>query len=959
MRPLQSIRPGAAGTGGDVAGKKDASSSMDAKDRIAAGSKSTPSPVPSIESRTTAAEGNGDRPWHALTADQALAALDTTRNGLSASEAIDRAGRFGPNRLPPPPSRSAWSRFLAQFHNVLIYVLVAAGLITLLLGHFVDSGVIFAVVVINALIGFVQEGKAEKALDAVKKMLSPQALVTRDGEKITLPAESLVPGDLVHVQSGDRVPADVRLLTARNLRVDEAILTGESLPAEKSIEIAAEDAALGDRHCMAYSGTFVTSGQGAGVVVETGIRTEIGRISELIAGVQVLTTPLIRKLAVFSRWLTGAILALASLTFVFGWFVRNYPASEMFLAAVGLAVAAIPEGLPAIITITLAVGVQRMARANAIIRRLPAVETLGSVTVICSDKTGTLTRNEMTLQSVVLASGTISVSGVGYEPYGGFSCDGTDLEPEAESALEELLRAGLLCNDASVRKKDGGWFVDGDPTEGALIVAAMKAGLDGRFVSEQFPRTDVIPFESEHRFMATLHHDHQGSAFAYIKGAPEVLLPRCSRARHAGGNVAMEPDYWNEKLETLTGMGQRPLAVAVKPLAPGSQAMTFEDVSSDLVLIGLVGIIDPPREEAVRAVERCHQAGIRVKMITGDHAGTAKAIAARMGIGSGKSVCTGDELARLDDENLENAAQEMDVFARTSPEHKLKLVSALQDRQEIVVMTGDGVNDAPALKRANVGVAMGIKGTEAAKEAAEMVLADDNFVSIAHAVEEGRTVFDNIKKAILFILPTNGGEALTIMAAVMLGRVLPVTAPQILWVNMVTAVTLALALAFEPAESNVMRRPPRKPGEPILSAFLWWRISMVSIIMVAVTFGLFIWEREHGASIETARTVAVNALVMLEIFYLFTTRHLKAGVLSREGLLGNRYVLISISAVLLLQMMYTYSPPMQLFFQSEGLSVESWMRIVLLSSAVLFIVELDKFVYRKRQENALPLDAES
>ncbi len=904
------------------------------------------------------AQSGGNRPWHALTVDEVLSALGTSRKGLSEAEAVDRVGRFGFNRLPPPPSRSAWNRLLGQFHNVLIYVLLGAGVITLFLGHWIDSGVIFAVVVINALIGFVQEGKAERALEAVKKMLSPQAMVTRGGKRITLPAETLVPGDLVHVQSGDRVPADLRLINGRNLRIDEAILTGESVPAEKSIEVTLKGAQLGDRRSMAYSGTFVTSGQGAGIVVETGKRTEIGRISELLAGVQLLTTPLIQKLAVFSRWLTGAILTLASVTFVFGSFVRDYPASEMFLAAVGLAVAAIPEGLPAIITITLAVGVQRMARANAIIRRLPAVETLGSVTVICSDKTGTLTRNEMTLQSVVLKSGTISVSGVGYEPYGGFSRNGDDPGPEEESALEELLRAGMLCNDCSMRQKDGVWLVDGDPTEGALVVAGMKAGLESHFISEQFPRTDVIPFESEHRFMVTLHHDHEGAAFAYLKGAPEVLLPRCSRARHACQDAPMDPDYWRHALEKLTGMGHRPLAIATKSLTPGSQAMTFDDVKSDLVLLGLVGIIDPPRVEAIQAVERCHQAGIRVKMITGDHAGTAQAIAARMGIGSGKPVCTGDQLGRLDHERLRNAARDMDVFARTSPEHKLRLVSALQEQNEIVVMTGDGVNDAPALKRANVGVAMGIKGTEAAKEAAEMVLADDNFVSIARAVEEGRTVFDNIKKAILFILPTNGGEALTIMAAVLLGRVLPVTAPQILWVNMVTAVTLALALAFEPAESDVMRRPPRKPAEPILSAFLWWRISMVSIVMVAVTFGLFIWERESGASIETARTVAVNALVMLEIFYLFTTRHLKANVLDREGLLGNRYLLLSIAVVLVLQIMYTYAPPMQLFFRSEGIGVESWIRIILLSSTVLFIVELDKFSYRKRRQKVIKLRAE-
>ncbi|MDH3411551.1 MAG: cation-transporting P-type ATPase [Gammaproteobacteria bacterium] len=891
----------------------------------------------------------GARNWHALAVDDVFIALNTSRKGLSETDAAERAARYGLNQLPPPQIRSGWQRLLAQFHNVLIYVLLSAGLVTLSLGHWIDSGVIFAVVIINALIGFAQEGKAEKALDAVKKMLSPQAIVSRDARRLTVAAETLVPGDLVHLQSGDRVPADLRLIGARNLHIDEAILTGESVPASKSIEAAAEEAQLADRGSMAYSGTFVTSGQGAGVVVETGKRSEIGRISQLLARVQPLTTPLIRKLSVFSRWLTGAILALASLTFLFGTMVRSYPASEMFLAAVGLAVAAIPEGLPAIITITLAVGVQRMARANAIIRRLPAVETLGSVTVICSDKTGTLTRNEMTLQSVVLKGGTISVSGVGYEPHGGFSRNGDDLESDEESALEQLLRAGMLCNDSSVRKKDDGWSVHGDPTEGALLVAGMKAGLQGDFICEQFPRTDIIPFESEHRFMATLHHDHEGNSFVYIKGAPEALLPRCSRERQSQGSAPFDPDYWQEKLEELTGMGQRPLAIATKSLSPGSQAMTFEDVEADLELLGLVGIIDPPRDEAIRAVERCCHAGIRVKMITGDHIGTARAIAKRMGIGNGSRACNGEELSRLDAGAFADAARDIDVFARTSPEHKLKLVKALQEQNEVVAMTGDGVNDAPALKRADVGVAMGIKGTEAAKEAAEMVLADDNFASIARAVEEGRTVFDNIKKAMLFILPTNGGEAMIIMAAVLLGRVLPVTAPQILWVNMVTAVTLALALAFEPAETDVMGRPPRKPAEPILTAFMWWRISMVSIVMVAVTFGLFIWEREHGASIESARTVAVNALVVLEIFYLFTTRHLKTGVLNREGLLGNRYVLISIAAVVLLQVIYTYAPPMQTFFRSESIGIESWIRIILLSSLVLFIVELDKYSYRRRQ----------
>ena len=891
----------------------------------------------------------GTRPWHALPVDKVLNALGTSHKGLTGAEAAERAARYGLNQLPPPRARSGLERLLIQFHNVLIYVLLCAGLITLSLGHLVDAAVIFAVVIINALIGFAQEGKAEKALDAVRKMLSPQAIATRDGRRITLPAETLVPGDLVHLQSGDRVPADLRLVSARNLHVDEAILTGESVPADKSIEVAPDEAQLANRRTMAYSGTFVTSGQGSGIAVGTGKHTEIGRISELLAGVQPLTTPLIRKLAVFSRWLTIAILALASLTFLFGIFARGYPANEMFLAAVGLAVAAIPEGLPAIITITLAVGVQRMARANAIIRRLPAVETLGAVTVICSDKTGTLTRNEMTLQSVVLRDAMISVSGIGYAPHGGFSSHGKDIGPSEAPALEELLRAGMLCNDAGIRERDGGWSVVGDPTEGALIAAGMKAGIEAHLISEQFPRVDVIPFESEHRFMATLHHDHEGNSFVVIKGAPEILLPRCSGQRTSGGSASFEADFWHGKLEQLTGTGHRSLAIAVKPLARGSLSMTFEDVKSGFELLGLVGLIDPPRDEAIRAVAQCRRAGIRVKMITGDHAGTARAIAERMGIGISKPACNGDQLSRFDDDTFRGIARDVDVFARTSPEHKLRLVSALQEHGEVVAMTGDGVNDAPALKRADVGVAMGVKGTEAAKEAAEMVLADDNFASIARAVEEGRTVYDNIRKAILFILPTNGGEAMTIMAAVLMGRSLPVTAPQILWVNMVTAVTLALALAFEPPEPDVMRRPPRKPAEPILSVFMCWRIGMVSLVMVAVTFGLFLWERENGASIGAARTVAVNALVTLEIFYLVTTRHMKAGVLNREGLFGNRYVLISIAAVLLLQIIYTYAPPMHALFRSEAIGIESWLRIVVLSSFVLFIVEFDKFSYRKRQ----------
>ena len=864
-----------------------------------------------------------------------------------------RLERDGPNRLPPPPPRSPWARLLAQFHNVLIYVLLGAGLVTSALGHWIDAGVILGVVVINAVIGFLQEGKAERAMEAIRNMLSPQALASRDRSRMSLPADELVPGDIVHLQSGDRVPADLRLIWTHDLRIDEAILTGESVPVVKAVEAVAESAVLGDRRSMAYSGTLVTFGQATGVVAGTGRNTEIGRISDLLAKVEPLTTPLLRQLAAFGRWLTIVIVAVASLAFGFGILVRDYSASEMFLAAVALAVAAIPEGLPAIITITLAVGVQRMARRNAIVRRLPAVETLGSVTVICADKTGTLTRNEMTVQSVCLASGPVEVSGSGYAPRGGFLRSGAEVRPEEDAGVSELARVAMLCNDASVRQTEAGWRVDGDPTEGALIVLGMKAGFDPQSLSEQLPRTDVIPFESEHRFMATLHHDHQGHTVVYVKGAPEVLLPRCTAVRNPCGDVPIQVSEWMARVESIAGSGQRTLAIAVKPMRVGQTVITFDDVADGLCLLGIVGIIDPPREEAIEAVGRCRAAGIRVKMITGDHAATARAVAQRIGLAEPVRVYTGAELDGLEPQSFDTIAAAVNVFARVSPEHKLKLVTALQAHAEVVAMTGDGVNDAPALKRADVGVAMGVKGTEAAKEAAEMVLADDNFATIAHAVEEGRTVYDNIKKAMLFILPTNGGEALTILAAIMLGRVLPVTAAQILWVNMVTAVTLALALAFEPPEDDVMRRPPRAPREPMLTPFLWWRIGLVSVVMVAVTFGLFLWERDRGESVESARTVAVNALVMLEVFYLFTTRFLNRAVLNREGLFGSRRVWVSIAAVVCLQLAFTYAPSMATFFQTQPIGAGAWLRILALSSLVLFAVELEKWLIRRFREKTL------
>ncbi len=889
------------------------------------------------------------QPWHGQDSDAVLQSLASSAAGLSQPDAEQRLRKTGPNRLRPAQRQSPLTRLLNQFRNLLIYVLLGAGLVTALLGHGIDSGVIFGVVIINAIIGFIQEGKAEKALDAIRHLLSQQAMVKRDGKFISLAAEQLVPGDVVLLQSGDKVPADLRLFKSRELRIEEAMLTGESVPVEKTTQAVAIEASLGDRRCLAFSGTLVTYGQGQGVVVATGDNTEIGRISGLLRQVQTLTTPLLRQMNTFARWLTIAIGVIASVTFAYGVLLQDYTVAEMFLAAVGLAVAGIPEGLPAIMTITLAIGVQRMAAKHAIIRRLPAVETLGSVTVICSDKTGTLTRNEMTVQSIATSTGICEVSGSGYDPHGAFSLEDLEITPQSLPVLQQLAEAALLCNDASLSRVDGQWRIQGDPTEGALVTLAHKAGLEPGASHNQYPRTDAIPFESEHRFMATLHHDHSGHGFIYLKGAPERVLEMCHRQRMQGEDLAINRDYWESCLHSLASRGQRLLAIAFKPAAAGQQTLRFSDVDTGLTLLGVVGIIDPPRTEATRAVQACQSAGIKVKMITGDHAITARAIGAQMGIGDGVTVVNGTELDGYDPQQLQAAVQRSDIFARVSPEQKLQLVTALQSSGEVVAMTGDGVNDAPALKRADVGVAMGMKGTEVAKESAEMVLTDDNFASIAQAVEEGRTVYDNLKKSILFVLPTNGGEALTIIAAIAMGRMLPITAAQILWVNMITAVTLALTLAFEPAERNVMQRPPRDPKEPLLSGFLIWRITFVSLILVSGTFGLFLWERGQGASIELARTVAVNTLVMFEVFYLFSARFLLAPALTREGLFGNRYVLYAIAVLLLFQLGFTYLAPMQTLFATTALSAEAWLRIVLVASSVLILVELEKLWLRRHQ----------
>ncbi|PKO54101.1 MAG: carbonate dehydratase [Betaproteobacteria bacterium HGW-Betaproteobacteria-2] len=881
--------------------------------------------------------------WHALSAEETLQRQNSRIEGLSHEESRTRLDLHGENSLPDSKRRPSWLSFLLQFHNPLIYVLLAAGITTLLIENYIDAGVIFGVVLINALIGFIQEGKAEKALEAVRSMLASRAMVMRGGERHNIDAQHLVPGDVVLLESGDKIPADLRLIRVKNLHVTEAVLTGESVPVKKHTEMVAPSASIGDRGSMAYSGTQVAFGQAHGIVVATGTQTEIGRIGSMVGDIQTLSTPLTRRLDQFARRITVFILAVSLITFIYGHYFTDMSGVDIFIAVIGLAVAAIPEGLPAIVTIVLAIGTRIMARNRAIIRRLPAVETLGSVTVICSDKTGTLTRNEMTTVRLMLPTDTISVSGTGYAPDGGFHLNETAINPETHEPLLALARCALLCNDAHLKHDEAGeWNLVGDPTEGALLTFAIKAGLDPVDTGKQFPRQDDIPFESEHRYMATLHHNHEKGVFLLLKGAPERVLELCSS--EAGGKPFNNKD-WQARIEEAAEAGERVLALATRKMPADTTAISTNDITADFELLGMVGLIDPPREEAIAAVAECQQAGIRVKMITGDHAITAAAIGRQLGLLADNPL-TGEVIETLSDEELKKRAMSTDVIARASPEHKLRLVAALQSMGHLVAMTGDGVNDAPALKAADIGVAMGQKGTDAAREASDLVLTDDNFATIAKAVREGRVVFDNIKKSLIFILPTNGGQAGVIMIAIFGGLALPVTAGQILWVNMVTAVTLALALAFEPAEKGVMHHVPRPPGQPLITRPLAMRVLFVSLLMVAVTFIMFEWEQARGSSIEMSRTAAVNMLVVGEMFYLFHARHFTASAFSFETLTGNRMALLVTGILILLQLAFTYAAPMQHLFRSTPLELLSWLMILGLGALLFLAIEAEKAIWR-------------
>ncbi|HBA71610.1 MAG: carbonate dehydratase [Geobacteraceae bacterium GWC2_55_20] len=892
-----------------------------------------------------------EKQWHHQPETEVIEAFETAlTTGLDATEAGVRTEQFGPNAITQKKGKSALTLFLLQFHQPLVYILLAATAVTSLLQEWIDAGVIFGVVLVNAVIGFVQEAKAVKAIEALSQSLTTTASVIRGGERRQIPATELVPGDIVLLQSGDKVPADLRLISSRELQIDESTLTGESVPVQKQSGQQPEDTLLADRLNMAYSSTLVTYGIATGVVVATGNRTEIGRINELIASANILATPLTKKIARFSGLLLYVILGLAAITFAVGM-LRGESWLNMFMAIVALAVGAIPEGLPAAVTITLAIGVSKMARRNAIIRKLPAVETLGSTTIICSDKTGTLTQNQMTVQELFAGDDSFLVSGIGYEPVGEITSSNERIEPSEHHALYECLTAGMLCNDSALLEVDGEWRVEGDPTEAALVVAARKGGLERELMTAALPRLDAIPFESQYQYMATEHGSTERRVI-YLKGSVESVLERCSHALSMSGELTpLAPADCHLAAAEMAGKGLRVLAFARMERENSTAELGHDDVAAGMTFLGLQGMIDPPRPEAVAAVRVCQGAGIEVKMITGDHVITATAIARQIGLIGGTGdpdrlmALNGRDIEALSDEELITVARKNAVFARVAPEQKLRLVVALQATGNVVAMTGDGVNDAPALRQADIGVAMGITGTEVAKEAADMLLTDDNFSSIEAAVEEGRGVYDNLVKFITWTLPTNLGEGLVILAAVFAGVQLPITPVQILWINMTTAVLLGLMLAFEPKEPGIMNRPPLDPHQPLLTKELIMRICLVGFMLLVGSFGIFEWELQRGSSLEAARTCATNIFVSGEMFYLFNCRSLRH-TMFRIGLFSNRWVLGGVGLMVLLQLFFTYLPVMNTAFGSQPIGLREWGLIIGASCIIYIVIEVEKWLRR-------------
>ncbi|EXJ23052.1 putative cation-transporting P-type ATPase [Alkalibacterium sp. AK22] len=874
-----------------------------------------------------------DTLWFHLSREESIEKLQTQANtGLSTAEARRRLGSYGLNELPKKELTPKWVKFFSHFNDILIYILLVAAIVTLILGHYVDTVVILLVAVVNALIGYVQENKAEKALEGIRQLLSLQATVIRNGSREEIASTEVVPGDIVLLKAGDKIPADIRLIQADHLKVEESPLTGESTSVEKQTASLPEDTVLADRVNMAYSGTAVSSGSGIGVVVSTGEETEIGQINRSMSEVQGMKTPLLKQIETFGKIISVVILALAVLLFAFGLLFHDYQWGELLLAVIGLTVAAIPEGLPAILTIILALGVQTMADKKAIMRTLPSVETLGAVTVICSDKTGTLTKNEMTVRSVMTRKHYYTVSGIGYAPQGSISCKEREVELSAHKELKELLLAMRSVNDSDILQTDGHWLVRGDPTEGCLITLAEKASEP----VESLELIAKIPFDSEYKYMAGLV-EVDGKKKIYIKGAPDRLFDMAGL--HP---TSHDRQYWEEQMSRQSRKGERVLAAAVKDVENDRMNIDHEDVSHGLTILGLTGIIDPPRENVIDAIATCKRAGIQVKMITGDHKETALVIARQLGITDHDDVIEGRELDQMTGEELKEAVLASDVFARTSPANKLQLVEALQAHGHISAMTGDGVNDAPALKRADIGVAMGIKGTEVAKEASEMVLADDNFSTIINAVREGRRVYDNLKKTILFILPTNGAEAFLVLSALLLGLEMPLTPVQILYVNMVTAVTVALALAFEPLEEGTMDRPPRKPTEQLLSRYYVFRILFVSLLIG----GSIIWM--NGAlqatySIEHVNTVTLHSIVFAQLFHLFNVRNERHFSLNRH-FFENKAAFAASALLVVFQLTVTYVPFLTRAIGLYPIEAMYWIFPVAIGIMVFIVVEIEKYV---------------
>ncbi|MBW4517860.1 MAG: HAD-IC family P-type ATPase [Timaviella obliquedivisa GSE-PSE-MK23-08B] len=862
-------------------------------------------------------------PWHHLSIEKASQLLESDSNrGLTLDEIPKRQTQYGYNRLASQSRESRWRRFLQQFQQPVQYILLVAATVTALFKEPVDASVIFTVAIGNALIGFIQESKAENAIAALAEVVTMSATVFRDEEKVQISSSELTLGDLVVLTAGDKVPADLRLTDAFDLQIDESGITGESVPIIKVTEQLPQDISLADRINMAYTGSLVTAGQGMGLVTAIADQTEAGRVAQLMQQSGHLKTPLTRKIEKFSRTLLYAVLVLAAMALAIG-IGRGGDFFETFKAAVALAVSAVPEGLPAIVTITLAIGVSRMAKRHVIIRELPAVETLGSTTVICSDKTGTLTKNQMTVQEIAAGGQQYSVTGVGYEPQGEILYNQQRVNLTTNAALRDCLLAGLLCNDSHLQLGDDQWEIVGDPTEGALLIAAEKAGLDRGALDTELPRLDVLPFSSKAQYMATLHQQGTDRG-VYVKGSIEAILPRCrSLMNSQAEQTALDVALTQQQAEAMAQKGLRVLAFAKKTIAPDAETIEPDELEQDLVFLGLQGMIDPPRPEAIAAVRDCHTAGIKVKMITGDHPTTATAIAQMIGLQQSQTAFTGRELVQMNSDGLGNAVEATDVFARVAPEQKLRLVEALKAKGEIVAMTGDGVNDAPALKQADIGVAMGM-GTEVAKEAAHMILTDNNFASIGAAVEEGRTVYRNLRRAIGFILPISGGESLTVLLGVLLGTILPIVPVQILWVNLVSAIALSLPLAFEPKSQRAMQQPPRNPSEALLSKSLIFRVLIISIWNCIVTFGMFEWALKMTNDADIARTVAINALVASETFYLLTISSFVPSVMA--NLFGHRRPIsyapvIGAGALGILQVLFSQWSVMNGLFDTQPLTL--------------------------------------